>query len=267
MRILSLGAGVQSSTLALMIKNGEVPMVDAAIFADTGAEPRGVYAYLDWLESVLPFPVYRVQKDDGLLENIKQSVAGGRFAGAPFFTRSPKDGRPAMLHRQCTKEFKIEPIVKKVRELVGLKKGQRGPRGKILATQYIGISWDEVQRMKPSLVPWIVHEWPLIDRRMTRADCLRWIGDRGYPLPSKSSCTFCPYHDAAAWRDIKLNDQESWDQAVEVDRMIRTGDRGTVDKLYVHRSLKPIEEVDFRNAEDAGQMSMFTEECEGMCGV
>ena len=31
LRILSLGAGVQSSTLALMIEKGEVPMVDAAI--------------------------------------------------------------------------------------------------------------------------------------------------------------------------------------------------------------------------------------------
>ena len=42
-RILSLGAGVQSSTLALMIAHGELPMVDHAIFADTGAEPAGVY--------------------------------------------------------------------------------------------------------------------------------------------------------------------------------------------------------------------------------
>lgn len=264
MRILSLGAGVQSSTLALMIKHGEVPMVDAAIFADTGAEPRGVYTYLDWLESVLPFPVHRVQKDAGLLENIKQSVAGGRFAGAPFFTHGDREGR---LRRQCTTEFKIDPIKRKVRELVGLSKGQRAPRREILVTQYIGISWDEVQRMKPSTVPWITHEWPLIDRRMTRADCLRWIWDRGYPLPNKSSCTFCPYHDAAAWRDIKLHDPESWAQAVEVDRLIRNGVRGTTQKLYLHRSLRPLEDIDFRNAEDAGQMSMFTEECTGMCGV
>lgn len=36
-RILSLGAGVQSSTLALMIAAGGVAPIDAAIFADTGA--------------------------------------------------------------------------------------------------------------------------------------------------------------------------------------------------------------------------------------
>ena len=42
-RFLSLGAGVQSSTLALMIANGELEPVDSAIFADTGWEPRKVY--------------------------------------------------------------------------------------------------------------------------------------------------------------------------------------------------------------------------------
>lgn len=62
-RILSLGAGVQSSTLALMFKHGELtPMPDAAIFADPQAEPKRVYTWLDWLESQLPFPVYRVSR-------------------------------------------------------------------------------------------------------------------------------------------------------------------------------------------------------------
>ncbi len=61
--ILSLGAGVQSSTMALMAKHGEInPMPDAAIFSDVGAEPKSVYEYLDWLEGELPFPVYRVME-------------------------------------------------------------------------------------------------------------------------------------------------------------------------------------------------------------
>ena len=47
-RFLSLGAGVQSSTLALMIAHGELEPVDAAIFADTGWEPKKVYVWLDW---------------------------------------------------------------------------------------------------------------------------------------------------------------------------------------------------------------------------
>jgi hypothetical protein len=42
--VLSLGAGVQSTTLALMAAHGEVgPMPDCAIFADTCWEPKAVY--------------------------------------------------------------------------------------------------------------------------------------------------------------------------------------------------------------------------------
>lgn len=58
--ILSLGAGVRSSILALMAAAGEIsPMPTVAIFADTQAEPASVYRWLDWLEKQLPFPVVR----------------------------------------------------------------------------------------------------------------------------------------------------------------------------------------------------------------
>jgi hypothetical protein len=61
MHIISLGAGVQSTTMALMAAHGEItPLPHCAIFADTGAEPLGVYRDLDWLERQLPFPVHRV---------------------------------------------------------------------------------------------------------------------------------------------------------------------------------------------------------------
>ena len=47
---VSLGAGVQSSAMALMAAAGEIsPMPRAAIFADTQAEPDSVYRWLDWL--------------------------------------------------------------------------------------------------------------------------------------------------------------------------------------------------------------------------
>ena len=45
LRIISLGAGVQSTTMALMAARGMIPggLPDCAIFADTGAEPASVY--------------------------------------------------------------------------------------------------------------------------------------------------------------------------------------------------------------------------------
>src|SRR5207245_7574549 len=51
LRILSLGAGVQSTTVLLIALHGEFPeRLNCAIFADTGWEPQAVYHHLDWLE-------------------------------------------------------------------------------------------------------------------------------------------------------------------------------------------------------------------------
>ena len=62
MVVLSLGAGVQSSAMAVMSAKGDLPPVDCAIFADTGYEPKGIYLYLDYLKSILPYPIYLVSK-------------------------------------------------------------------------------------------------------------------------------------------------------------------------------------------------------------
>lgn len=250
--IISLGAGVQSSVMALMASKGEIsPMPDCAIFADTGWEPKRVYEWLDWLETQLPFPVYRVTAGN-LQDNL---------ALLPLF----KEG--VLLSRNCTQRHKVEPIIKQVRKILGLKKGERGGKN-VIVKQWIGISMDECQRMKPAQHKWIEHIWPLIDKRMTRNDCIRWMEKNGYPKPEKSSCIGCPYHDDATWREMKMNYPDEWKNAVETDQKIRDGVRGTDGPIYLSRHLKPLDEIDFRNLEDMGQQRLeFGEECEGMCGV
>ncbi|EIP96797.1 hypothetical protein OpiT1DRAFT_01222 [Opitutaceae bacterium TAV1] len=262
--VLSLGAGVQSSTVALMFALGELsPMPTAAIFADTGAEPAAVYDWLAALEKRLPFTVHRIQRADGLTANIERSIHGGRFAGAPFFAKTPTGIGP--MRRQCTKEFKIEPIVSKVREMVGLSKGQRGGKA-IRAVQYIGISVDEIYRMKPSRTPWIEHRWPLVDLRMSRHDCLRWMASHGIPTPPRSACVYCPYKSNHEWRKLRDTDPAGWAEACRVDALIRTGVRGVRDPLFVHRQLVPLADVDLRTDLDHGQGDLFGNECEGLCG-
>lgn len=263
---LSLGAGVQSSTLALMAACGEIgPLPDAAIFADTGCEPTPVYEWLEKLEKLLPFPVHRVQQGEGLLAHIEGAVKGGRFAGAPFYTHGGADEREGMLKRQCTSEFKIAPIRAKLRELLGLERYQHAKA--VVAVQWIGISTDEATRMKPSREKWVEHRWPLIEKRMSRWDCMRWLEAKGFPAPPKSSCTFCPYHSDAEWRWLKKSDPEGWAQAVRIDEMIRAGVRGTTQKLYVHESCVPLSQVELVSDSDRRQISLFQNECEGVCGV
>ena len=269
-RILSLGAGVQSSTLALMIAHGELPPVNAAIFADTQWEPRKVYEWLDWLEveiQRLPysFPVHRVTEGN-LRDNIltKQNpTALGRFASVPWFTVNP-DGSKGMGRRQCTAEYKLKPLRRKQRELAGLVKGQRS-KG-VLVETLIGISTDEALRMKPSRDRWARNVWPLIDAGMSRQDCLRWFEAKGYALPPKSSCIGCPFHSVHEWRAVKA-DPESWADALAIDLAIREPVRGMRGQQFMHRSCVPMAEVDLSTAADYGQVDMFNNECEGMCGV
>lgn len=265
LRVISLGAGVQSTTLALMAARGEIgPMPDCAIFADTQWEPQHVYDHLAWLESVLPFPVHRITAGsirDAIVT--KTNTTGGRFASVPYFTSNGGMGR-----RQCTKEYKIEPIAKKQRELLGYQPRQRIPLGSVEV--WIGISTDEIQRMKDALNKWQINRWPLIEVGMSRRDCLNWMRDRQYPTPPKSSCIGCPYHSNRQWREMKDEDQASWQDAVEVDRMMRRNGavRGMRHLEYMHRSLKPLDEVDLSTAAERGQIEFgFLQECDGMCGV
>lgn len=265
MNILSLGAGVQSSTLALMAARGEIgPMPDAAIFADTQWEPRKVYDWLGWLEAQLPFPVIRVTA--GSLRNAilaKQNSTGQRFASIPWFVRNP-DGSSGMGRRQCTREYKIDPINKAKRQLLGYKPRQRIALGS--CTTWIGISTDEAARMKPSSERWNVNRYPLIEAGMSRWHCLSWMASHGYPQPPKSSCIGCPYHSDAEWRAVKA-DPEAWADAVYIDKLIRKPAGGFRGEQFAHKSMRPLETVDFTSAEENGQATLFDNECEGMCGV
>lgn len=262
-RFLSLGAGVQSSTIALMIAHGEIEPIDCAIFADTQWEPPAVYEWLDWLCGQVPYPVHRVTRGSlrqSVLE--KQNATGQRFASVPWFTKGPEgDG---MGRRQCTQEFKLQPLRLEKRRLLGLAKGERA-KG-VLCETLIGISTDEASRMRDSREPWSVNAYPLIDARMSRADCLRWMRDHGYPAPPKSSCIVCPFHSNAEWRRLK-KDPVLWKEVVEIDALIREPVRGMIGEQFVHPKRIPIDEVDLSTLEDHGQVNMFENECEGMCGV
>jgi len=269
-RFLSLGAGVQSSTLALMIAHGELEPVEAAIFADTGWEPRRVYEWLDWLEAEIqrcqhPFPVYRV-----INGNLRQDIISGvnnrgkPFIGVPWHLKK-SNGEQAMGKRQCTADYKIKPLNKKMRELVGLVPHQRAKS--VMCETYIGISTDEALRMKPSRDAWNVNRWPLIEKGMARHDCLNWMERKGYPLPPKSSCIGCPFHSDDEWRSVKA-DPEAWADAILIDKLLRQQNATPLEaQPFMHRARVPLSEVDLSTAADHGQDDMFNNGCEGMCGV
>ena len=267
--VLSLGAGVQSSVMALMADRGEFDRVpDAAIFADTGAEPESVYEHLDWLEAQLSFPVHRVNAGSSLTADV---VAGLNSTGQGFVTI------PAYLHRgnkwsaskrQCTREYKLEPIRREVRRLCGVGHKQRMP-AKGYVEMWIGISTDEITRMKPPRDKWSEGRWPLIEIGMSRQDCKDWFAER-YPdrMLHRSACTFCPYHSEAEWQAMRDEDPASWEEACLVDESLRTPQMIELmnGELYLRRRREPLRAATFA-ADDPAELDMFDEECEGMCGV
>jgi hypothetical protein len=265
MKVLSLGWGVQSFTLAAMSALGDVERVDFAIHANTLHESQLTYDFISrwspWFEEH-NLQVFTVKNPMGVLEILKKPGQ----THVPFFTLDQK-GNAGQLNRSCTQRWKIAPMRRAIRAYLA-SQGTVNPKPGAVE-QWIGISLDEFQRMRTSDVKYITNRWPLIEKKMTRHDCENWLIDHGLEVPPKSACTFCPFHSTAEWQRIKNNKQD-WNEAVMVDRAFRHVRSGVPRKpvdVFVHPARKPLEEVDLRTENEKGQMSLWDEECSGMCGI
>ena len=269
---ISLGAGVQSSVMLLLAEHGTfTPKPEGAIFADTQWEPPEVYETLDWLESQVSIPIYRVTAGNIREDSIAGTTRAGQpvnlednkatFISMPLFTRDGGIGS-----RVCTDKYKIRPIHRKVRELCGVGKGERFPPGMIVVT-WMGITLDEATRMKTAPEIWRENFYPFIEGPdvWRRIDCLQWFA-KHYPgrTLAKSACLGCPYHDREAWLRIK-GDPQLWNDVVEFDQQVRhIGNQGDSSKdHFLHRQCVPLDQADLK--EDQGDL--WDNECEGMCGL
>jgi hypothetical protein len=273
LRVLSLGAGVQSSTLLLLSLRGELPPLDGVIFADTSWEPRAVYEHFAWLEALAGaagVTICRVTagdiRADALRSRVRGHVADGtRAVSMPFYVADGDAPDGGMIRRQCTREYKLDPIRRKIRELAGLAPGQ--PAGdRVHVEEWVGISADELGRIRASRDYWITLRYPLIfDMRPAwrRSDCVAWLRREypDHPVP-RSACIGCPFHSNAEWRAMRDCDPVSWRDAVAFDRAIRAtgGPRGDA---YLHPSRRPLDEAPI-DVDDPRQGSLFS--C-GVCGT
>lgn len=253
--VLSLGAGVQSSALLLLYLEGKLkPMPDFAVFADTQCEPPAVYVWLEKLKALAEGKIEIIVTTAGSL--IDDYVSKGKhFAAIPFFLEGG-----GIANRQCTTEYKIAVIRKAIRKKLGYKPYQR-VKHKVYSI--IGISRDEIHRMRDSRDPWITNKYPLIEElNWTRNKCWEWLGTQGLGMPTRSACIICPYRSNIEWRELRQNQSKAFDRAVAFDKLIRHPPH-LREQAFIHRSLKPLDEVDFGEP----QPSLFDMECEGMCGV
>lgn len=259
LRVSSLGWGVQSWTLAAMSALGELEPLDFALHSDTTWERSHTYQFRakwqPWLET------HNVK-----VVTVSDPVAAHRIVDAsnqvhiPAFTLQGE--QRGQLNRSCTQRWKIAPM----RRYIAAELERRGlEKTPGIVEQWIGISKDEWWRAKDSDVAYITHRFPLIEKDMTRGDCIEWLMAHGFDLPGKSSCTFCPFHDRFAWADMKREGGADWQQAVEIDATIRN--RRTEVIAFVHSARLPLlEAVDIPEDHGMTQPGLFDTPCDsGAC--
>ena len=83
--------------------------------------------------------------------------------------------------RKCTADYKIKPIHKFIRKHCNIKHGQKN----VTVTEWIGISWDEIQRAKESRLKFMQKRYPLLETKINRSGCINWMYDHGYPVPPR----------------------------------------------------------------------------------
>lgn len=261
--VISLGLGVQSTALYYMSSTGQLPRVDYAIFSDLGKEGEGTYKYLDylldWQKKNAGIPII-VRKEKNLFKDLlnRENSTGQRFASIPAFTKND-DGTTGMLRRQCTNEYKIQVVDNAIRDLYGLKTGDRRPSTDV----WQGITLDELQRMTIPQDAWKTIIYPFVgyatnkkqqafkiefehDYRKTRADIYGWYFENKLPIPPKSACIFCPFQADARWHEMKKNQPDDFKAAVKIDEAIRNSSKkGIKQPIYLHDSCKPLKEVQF----------------------
>ena len=261
-RYMALGAGVQSSALYVLSCQGAYDNPpEVAIFADTQGEPPWVYEQLDRLEEWGSIPVYRVTVGK-LHRALGPGETRGAIAAIPAFVRDA-DGKSGPTIRQCTRDYKVRPIERKARELMGYAPRDRIKRS---ALCYLGISNDEMNRMRQNRTRWIRNRWPLIELGLGREACARIVRDAGLGEPQKSACVYCPYHSDSYWQWLKDNHSDQFERACAVDDLVRDlSQAGVRQPAFLHRSLRPLGEVQFV---DPRQGLLDFGGCEnGHCGV
>lgn len=299
----SYGGGVQSKAMMVCAGLGlyGVPKPDVAIFADTKAEIAATYEDIlqmtTWgadhgirlvttskgsleddvlvgvLNSQVSIPAFikvvktvkcdcTLGREDSEERGQLELLAGEACEICGGVGTVTKENR-GIMRRQCTYDYKLMAIQAEVRRQLGLKKGQVA-KGKFKVRAMLGISLDEVIRMKPSKTEWVEHYYPLIEARLTRDDCKRILIEQGMTVPPRSACYFCPFHRDPYWYWLKNEHPVEFAKAVEFDKKVRTSKPKLEGAAFLHDSLKPLGEIDFdQKAKENG----FGNECEGMCGV
>ena len=265
--VLNTGRGIQSTTLHLMFVVEEIPQqLDCAIFTDAGAESEPLYRHLESLHTFAG-PYTCTARSGNLAHDLPGSTQV--LASLPAHAI---DSPGAVC--QLTRDYKLEAIIQRIRELMGLKGRQRFPFRQVSVILYLAVTYDqrrraELIRRRLAEYPWLKPVFPLIERKMTLWHCRHWLREYGkLPLPvPRSGCTFCPFRTNKEWRWLRKHDPDAFERALDIDINLRHPDTDLNPPRFLHHSCVPLCEADLDAPESPAKRTGFNHECEGMCGL
>jgi hypothetical protein len=250
--VWSCGGGTQSAAIAALIVQGKLPKPDLAVMVDTEREKSATWEYADAVLTPnlreVGVTLHRVKKSE--FATVDLFSAKGDLL-LPVFTS--QSGATGKLPTDCSNEWKARVVQRWLRA-----------QGVQQAEQWIGISVDEMRRMRFSGLGWLRNRYPLIEPEFgltyRRADCVAAVERLGWPTPPRSACWMCPNMGDHEWREMKEHHPQDFAQAVQFEREIRETDP----HFWLHESAVPLDQVDFTS-----QGGLFDDRAcaSGMCFV
>lgn len=224
----SYGGGTQSVAIACLIKEGRLPKPDLIVMADTGKEVSQTWQYTDQVVRPMLASIgleLHIARHD--LATVDLYGKNGDLL-IPAFTATGK------LPTYCSSEWK-KYVVRRFLRSQGVKE----------CVTWIGISIDEIGRLKPSDVQWQTYHWPLcFDVKMTRPECREYVIRQGNPPPPRSRCAECPHQADDEWLELEESYPADFQRAIARDEEIRANDPQHA--VFLHRSRKPLAMVKFK---------------------
>lgn len=236
MLIVNYSGGLDSTAVLVgCYDRGITP--DLILFADTGAESPTTYAYLDVMDAWLArvgFPAitrtkyvpvrapYTTLEGKCISNETLPSLAFGGHSCALVFKRD------VMVKHMKRDEQCLAAIARgeKITKFIGY---DAGPRDRKRAEKSER-SLARLRAKKLSADTWEAHhcdfQYPLIEWGWSREKLAEVIEDAGLPVPSKSSCFFCPAMKLDEVVQLKKRHPDLYQRALKVEQGARDGRNG-----------------------------------------
>ncbi len=262
-RVFSYGGGVQSTAALVLAARGTIDF-PTFLFANVGDDSEQPATITFVREVAIPYAaahgvnvieIAKTKRDGSPAPTLLQRLEQADSRSVPIPVKMSRNGAPGT--RSCTSDHKIRVIHKWLR--------QQGVTAALPAIMGVGISTDEIQRVKPGTDPRSPLQsrvYPLIDLGLDRAACAEVIRSEGLPVPGKSSCWFCPMHKRSEWRRMRRDEPELFAKSVALERLLNERRAGLgKDEVWFSGALRPLDEAIVE-----AQPALFGDDCEsGYC--